>query len=474
MTLETDSRQDQRYPLVMALAAGATFLAVLDATVANLAVTDLTRTFPRASVADLSWVVSLYAILFAAFLAPAGRLADVVGRRSLYTWGVALFTLMSLMCALAPSLPVLLAARAVQGVGAAAMIPASLAVVLVDSPPARRLASIGLWSAAAAGAAAVGPSVGGILIDAFSWRAVFLINLPLGALLLVGIRVVPRGGRRSSALPDALGTLLLAAGVGLATLGIAQGSAWGWTDPRTFGALLAGVVLGGWAIARSTRQAVPAVETRLWRIRSFAVANVVSLFYGAALYAWLLEGVLFLVDVWHYSPLRAGLAMSPGALLSAAVAVLVGRFGAGRDVRVPVVAGSVAIVLAGGWLLAELTATPQFLVLFLPAGLLAGLGMGAVSTGVSSAAALSVRPEQFAGATGLNMAARQFGGALGIAALAAILPAATSSAAEPYLRVVGFCCLSAGLAAVAGLGLSLPRPAREPAARSETPVEVSR
>ncbi|WP_151483499.1 MFS transporter [Streptomyces albicerus] len=450
------------YPVVMTLAAGAIFLSILDATVANLAVTDMHDSFPGASVTDLTWVISLYAIVFASFLAPAGRLADVVGRRRLYVVGMGLFTVTSLLCAVAPNLPTLLVARALQGLGAAAMIPASLAVVLADVAPQRRGAAIGLWSAAASAAAAAGPSLGGILIDAVGWRSVFFINVPLGIALLVGIRAVRGSTRTGQGLPDVLGTVLLAAGTGLVVLGITQGQEWTWDDVRVLGCLVGGLVLLALALVRAQRHPRPALQTRLWRSRVFALANIVSFFFGAALYAWLLVGALFLVDVWQYSRISAGLSMSPGALLSAVVAALVGRSLSRRSPHLVVFCGAMTLVAAGLWLSLTLSSQAALWSMWIPVGLLAGAGIGAVSTGVSSAAALSVEPADFAGATGLNMAVRQIGGALGIAALAAILPAQTSSEPAPYSHVVFFSCATAAVAGLLGLGFSQRRSRPKP------------
>lgn len=451
---------------VLLLGSGATFLALLDATIANLAVSALHTTFTHASVADFSWVISLYAVLFAAVLAPAGRLADILGRRFLFVTGVGLFTAMSLLCALAPTLPILLIARALQGVGAAAMIPASLSVILYDSPPARRMAFIGLWSAAASVAAAVGPSIGGALIQAFNWRAVFLINVPIGILMLGGSRLLPRAARNAAGRPDILGTIALAAGIGGIVLGITQGSAWHWADPRTLISLLAGALLGAVALARSTRHALPAVQTALWRSRTFAVANVVSLCFGAAVYAWLLCGALFLVNVWHYSELNAGLALSPGAVFSAISAIGAGRLtGRWKDPRVAVCTGAVIMLATTALLTFYLPARPHFLALWLPTAIVGGFGVGAMSTGVSSAAALSVAPQQFAGATGMNMAARQIGGALGIGVLAALLTASGSAQPHPYTHILLFCTVTLAMAAIAGLGLSL-RPVAAPVVRT--------
>jgi MFS family permease len=213
---------------VLAVAAGAAFLALLDTTVANLAVADVQTDFAGTSVNGATWIITIYAVVFAALLAPAGRVADVVGRRTLLLGGVGGFTALSLLCALAPSLPTLLIARALQGAAAAAMIPASLAAVLADTPAERRAAAIGAWSAAGAFAAAAGPALGGVLVDQLGWRALFVINVPVGVLILAGARQLPRGGGEGK-LPDALGTLLLGAGIGAAALGVSQGG----TPPAT-------------------------------------------------------------------------------------------------------------------------------------------------------------------------------------------------------------------------------------------------
>ena len=473
MTQAQEASQVRAQPgfrTVALVASGATFLAILDSTIANLAVSDMHGSFPHASVADFSWVISLYAILFAALLAPAGRLADVMGRRALYTAGVGLFSVSSLLCALAPTFPVLLVARAFQGAGAAAMIPASLVVILFDSPPARRMAAIGLWSAAGSAAAAVGPSLGGILIDAFGWRTVFLINVPIGLALLAGIRAVQKSGGRTGRVPDVLGTTALAVGMGAVVLGVTEGSNWHWGDPRTLGCLLAGAAVLGFSILRAGHQDVPAVDTSLWRNRTFALANVVSLFFGAALYAYLLCGVLFLVNIWHYSELAAGFALSPGAVFSAIAAIGIGRvFGNRASPRLMVVMGAVLIVAVGITLTVYLPSQPHLVALWLPTAVVSGFGMGAVSTGVSTAAALSVQPQQFASATGLNMAARQVGGALGIAVLAAILAGEGTSTPHPYAHILLFCAVTGAIAGVGGLGLSL-KPKPQPKTETTAPT----
>ncbi|REE95166.1 DHA2 family efflux MFS transporter permease subunit [Thermomonospora umbrina] len=444
---------------VPVLAAGATFLAMLDSTVTNLAVPDLRGDFPDASVAALSWVITIYFVAFAALLAPSGRLADLIGRRSLFLLGVGAFTAMSLACALAPNLPTLLVARGLQGAAAAAMIPASLALLLRDTAPERRGGAIGLWSAAGAAAAAVGPSLGGVLVDAFNWRALFLINVPVGLLMLAGAARLPRTAATAAAgarVPDLVGTVLLGGGVGAIALGVTQTQEWAWGDTRTIGVLAAGAAMVAAALWRSARHPVPALEISLWRSRTFAVANLASALYGAALYPWLLVGTLVLIEMWDYSPTKAGLAMTPGAFTATAAAIVMGRLTGRFGVRPAVTGGMLIIVFAGVWTMTRLSEEPAFLTLWLPMGLLAGAGMGMVTTGTSSAAALSVSPLRFAGATGLNTTARQLGGALGLAAFAALMPAA--AALDDYLAVYAFCTTAALAAALTGLWLTVRAP----------------
>jgi MFS family permease len=203
---------------------------------------------------------------------------------------------------------------------------------------------------------------------------------------------------------------------------------------------------------------VPAIEVGLWRSRTFAVANVASLLYGLALYPWMLLGVLVLTDVWGYSPLEAGLAMSPAAVIAAVSAVIAGRLSARLGTRAIVVVGGAVLFAAALWIALVLPQESNFLGLWLPGGVLIGIGTGALTTGTSTAAALSVAPARFADATGLNTTARQLGGALGIAALAVLLPAAADL--NDYTHVYVFCALASAGAGLAGLALA--RPARAP------------
>ncbi len=457
---------NSKLPLV--LACGGSFLAFIDVTITNLAIPDLAGDFD-AGVATLSWVVTVYTVLFAALLAPAGRLADLLGRRRLFAAGVGIFTAASALAAAAPGLGVLLLARGIQGVGAALLMPASLAFVLADTPPERRPLAIGLWSASASVAAAAGPALGGVLVDSLGWRSLFCLNLPIGAWLLWRTLRLPPLAERAGRAPDLAGAALVVAAVGLLVVGITEAPTWGWGDARTLAALLAASGFAAAALLRASRHAVPAVEVALWRNRTYAAANVVSLLFGAGLYASLLLGVLFLVDVWGYSELQAGFAVTPGAVASAAVGIGIGRLRRKPSPRALVICGGLLLAATGVALALWVPSERHFLTVWLPAGLALGFGIGAVSVGVSSAAALSVEPQRFAGATGLNIAARQVGGAVGVAVLAAILAGHGADAGvEPFRDVYWMMAAVSLGAALVGLRLRLPAlPATTPAARAE-------
>jgi len=440
---------------VLAITSATTFLGFLDVTIVNLAFPDLRADFGDPSVAELSWVITAYAVLFAALLTPSGRLADLVGRRQLFLVGIGVFTAASIMSTLAPSIEVLIGARAIQGLGAALMIPSALGLVLAAAAPEFRTQAVGIWGAAAGMSAAVGPSLGGLLVDIFSWRAVFLINVPIGiVLILAGVRALPVVDGAGRRVPDVAGTGVLTAGLILAVVGLTQANEWGWESVPTIACLVGALVALTIALLRARSHPAPAIETKLWRNSVFASANLSSLLFGGAMYSWMLVCVLFLVSVWDYSVLEAGLATSPGAFTAAVASVITGRRSAAGNQRLPVVAGALLTAAAGIWLVLALDREPAFLSIWLPAGLIAGLGMGACVTGLSSAVATAVAPTHFAAAAGLNLSARQVGGALGIAVLTLILEADVVPGINTYLDVFLFSSLTFIASGLAGLRLA--------------------
>lgn len=457
MQPETNSSHPPRPGPALLSACVATFLGFLDATVTNLAIPDIVGSF-GIDIGAVSWVVTLYMVLFAACLAPAGGLADLLGRERLLFTGVAAFTVASLLAAVAPTFTVLLVARGMQGVAAALIIPASLGLVLASTAPARRAAAIGLWSASGALAAAIGPSLGGVLVELLGWRSLFCLNLPIGFWLAYRTWKSSGSPGVGTKAPDGWGSLLVVISVGLAVLAVAEGPVWGWRSAATTICLLAAVVSAVAAVMRARRHPRPALEVRLWRSRTYAFANLSSLFYGAGLYASLLVGVLYLVQIWRYSELQAGLAMTPGAVAATVVGLSLGRARRQPSARSLVVGGSLLIAGTAAWLALTLPAAPAFVAVWLPAGLLMGVGAGAASVGTSGAAALSVSPAFFASATGLNLAARQLGGAIGIAMLVAILgPEATGLDADRFGHVYAAIAAVSALTCLTGLQLAVPR-----------------
>ncbi|MFD8687482.1 MFS transporter [Streptomyces sp. NPDC059651] len=461
MTTEPPAGAGGGRVVITILAAGATFLAMLDATVVNLAVPELRSGFPSESLSDVMWVITIYAVPLAALLAPAGRLADIVGRRPLYMSGVGLFVAASALCGAAPNLPTLLIGRCVQGIGSAVMIPASLVLLLHGVPVARWTRAIGIWSAATALAAAVGPTVGGALVSSLDWRAIFYINLPLGGLLLL---LAARGGRSSRAeraggragMPDWIGALLLGLGLGAIVLAVSNAQYWGWGDTRTTVSIVGGAVVVAVAIRRSVGHPVPALEVDLWRDSTFSFSVGASALYGIVMCIWLLAGVLILNQVWHYSVLKTGFAMTPCALAAGAAALLVGRIGSARMPKYAIASGSLAMAGASVWTWLALDAEPDFLDFWLPCGVLVGVGMGAVVTGTACSVLLSSAPERLAGAIGMNTSARQLGTAFGVALVALILPGDGPARIGDFHHAL----LTAGAVAVAValLGLVMPVP----------------
>jgi EmrB/QacA subfamily drug resistance transporter len=446
---------------VLAIASAATFVAFLDVTIVNVAFPSLHDDFSDSSLSLISWVVSAYAISFAALLTPAGRIADVVGRREIFLGGFALFIAASGLCAIAPSVEALIAMRVLQGAGAAMMIPAGLGLILAVTAPERRTAAIGAWGAATSLAAVAGPAVGGVLVEVSDWRAVFAVNVPIGlAVIAIGLRQLPSIEPVEHRLPDLLGTGLLIAGFSGIAVALTEAGEWGWGDTATLAFGLSGLALLALSLRRAASHPAPALAISLWRERDYAIANAAMLFFGAMLFAWLLVGILFLTGVWGYSVLEAGLASTPGAFTSAVAAAVAGRLTATRGPAVVVVTGAALLVVSGVWFLAVVDETPNFLGLWLPAGAVLGLGFGSISVGLTSAAAQALPPERFAAGVGLSMTARQLGGALGIAVLATIL--SSSDPGLPGMRAVYWFCIGATVV-TALIAATLGRPARAPA-----------
>ncbi|HEY6430142.1 MAG TPA: MFS transporter, partial [Acidimicrobiales bacterium] len=255
------------------------FLSSLDLFIVNIAFPSISATYHGESLSSLSWVLSAYTIVFAAALVPAGRWADRTGRKRAFLLGLGIFTAASALCAVAPSLDVLVAARVVQATGGALMLPTSLGLLLPAFGPDRKGAAIGLWSAVGGAAAALGPPIGGLLVQV-SWRWVFLVNLPFSlAALVVGVRVLREVRDPAAHKADLLGAALLSVSVASLVAAIVQGHSWGWTSPRIVGTFVLAGVGGGWLVVRSFRHPNPIIEPSVIRHRAVALADVSSLLF---------------------------------------------------------------------------------------------------------------------------------------------------------------------------------------------------
>jgi EmrB/QacA subfamily drug resistance transporter len=443
---------------VLIVAAVAVFMGFLDVTIVNVAFADLERDFADASRADLSWVLNAYNIVFAALLVPAGRLADIVGRKRMFLVGIGLFLAASAACGAAGSVETLVAARVLQAAGGAILVPTSLALILPEFPGSQRATAIAIWTATGAVAAAIGPSLGGVLIEEGGWRWAFFVNLPVGVAALVPARRLLRETRDpdARALPDALGSALLVASVGLLALGIVKGPDWGWGSTRVLASIAAGVLLLPLVVRRSARHPAPVIEPSLFRIRSFAVANAGMLLFSFAFYAVILANILFLTQIWSWSVLTAGVAVTPAPLMAALAAPLAGK-AVGRFGQAPgALAGAILFASAAAWYAAFLDSTPDYASEFLPAALLGGTGVGLSFASWASASVAELPPGVFATGSGVVSMLRQLGAVLGIAVLVAVLEAGAPG--DPVGAFGDAYAVFAGVSVLAGVvALLLPR-----------------
>jgi MFS family permease len=404
------------------IAVGGAFLAFLDTTIVNIAFPDIAASFPEASRGELSWVLDAYFVVIAALLVPAGGLADRVGAKRLFLIGVAGFVATSVLCALAPTWPLLVAARALQGVSAAIIAPTSLALVLTQFPVERRSAGVGLWGAGAALGRRDRPD------RRRRDRRVrrLAAHLPRQRAARPGHprrrapRARPRPRPRRARCPTSPVPRCRPPGLGLLALGIIEGPSWGWLDAATLGCFAAAALAGVAVARRSAVHPRPIVEPALMRVPSFRRGNLGSLLFATAFFAVILGNVLFLTEIWRYSILDAGLATLPAPLLSTIVAGPAGRLADRFGHRAVIVPGTIAFA-AGVLVLRSAGVEPDYVGTWLPGALLTGVGVGLAFPTLGAAAVTDIGAERFATASAVNAAFRQIGAALGTAILVAIL-----------------------------------------------------
>jgi EmrB/QacA subfamily drug resistance transporter len=409
--------------LVLAILAAGAFMAQLDLFIVNIALPSIAHSFSGASLSSMSWIVTGYAIVFATLLVPAGRLADHYGRRRVYLAGIAVFTAASATCACAPALWVAIAGRVLQGAGAAMMVPTSLGLLwpLFERREHNRI--VGIWAGVAAVAASLGPTLGGLLVG-IDWRWIFLINLPIGVVTFVaGLLVVPEVRLPgSSGAVDPISVLSLLLAVSSLALVTVEGGRWGWGSADTLVGLAIGVAAAAVTVWRALVAPRAIIEASLFKIRPFAAASAALFVFFLAHASWTLCNVLFLQGIWHYSPVRCGLAVSPGPITAAIFAPTSGRIADRIGRRATATIGCLAFAAGGAFCSVMVPAGHTYFASFVPGMVLAGIGSGLTQAPLYAAASALPDHRATTGSAMLNMF-RQIGSAFGVAILVSLLSA---------------------------------------------------
>jgi NTE family protein len=447
--------------IVLAITCAGVFMAALDSTVVGIAFPNMLQSFHGSTLGQLSWVFNAYGIALAAFVVPAGRLVDLMGRRKMFAISVAGFTLTSAVCAAAPTVGILIAARTAQGIAAAILVPASLALAVEAHPGPARTHAVSVWSATFALAAGVGPALGGLLIGAWNWRLAFVINLPVGVALLWSgrRRLTESRAPGSRSLPDLSGALLLAASVAALTFAFIQAGTDGWTDPAVI-VIAAASVVGLVAFGRRClTQPTPVVDVELLKAPNFAAIQSVSAVAIIAFGAASLANLLLLMIVWGMPPLQAGLAFTPAPFIAVVASLGVGRFARHIDLRWLLTVGGALIALGQLQLVFGVTEHPDWLGVYFPASCTWALGVGLAFPVLSEAAMGAAARERYAAATGFSTLVRELGTVIGVAVAVTIIGTQTSVGAFRDVWVFSVVCTVAAVAATPFL-----RPIRPPEA----------
>ena len=422
--------------LTIGLGSASVFFIALELTIIAVAMPAIAADHASASRATLSWIFTAYNVGVAAFLLIGGWLAERFGRRRLFLIGLALFTAGSLASGLAPGIGALIAARTLQAGGGALLIPASLALILHAVPQERHNGAIGVWGAMAGLAAAVGPTLGAVLVDAVGWRSVFLVNVPLAvAVGVVGHRHLTES--RDPLIGSGVDLVAVPAGalsVGLAIFIIVAAETIGWTSPITMGCGFVAAALLAFFVRRSRHHPKPVFDPAIATTPSFVVGSLGTLLFVGGFTGWLVFSPTFLTDVWGYSILRAGIAIAPGALAMAVTAGPAGRIAGRFGHRPVIVTGALLATAAAAWFIIFVGAEPDYVADLLPGLVLLGVGVGAGFPMLAAVAMSEVEPRRYAMGAAGSTTVRQLAMAVGIAVATALLgrPDQAPSAVGPY------------------------------------------
>jgi EmrB/QacA subfamily drug resistance transporter len=414
--------------LTLAIAGLAAMATYLDTTILFVAFPGITASFQDSSTSILSWVLNAYTITFAALLVPAGKLADRLGQRLAFLVGSATFSVASLACGLAPSVGFLIFARVVQGAGAAILVPASLALVMAAYPRDKLPHVIAIWGAIGALSAALGPSLGALIINSFGWRWAFFINLPVGVVTIAtGVRYLRESKDSTVRIPSPVGVILLIMAAGTLLYGLVESDNVGWVSVRTITVLVVGIVLLAAFVAHPRHTDSPTLDPELFTLQNFRWGNLAMLSFNVSFTAMFFGLILFLVNVWDWSILKAGLAVAPGPALAAILAARFGKLAGQIGQRPLVIAGGIMAAASGIYRVLFLDENVNYLVDFAVPLALSAFAIGLVFPQVTSVALQAVPASRVGVGGATTQAVRQFGGSLGVALTITLLGAATET-----------------------------------------------
>jgi EmrB/QacA subfamily drug resistance transporter len=424
MTMDNRTRWLALYVLCLG-----SLMIVLDVTIVNVALPSIRQDLGFSGT-SLAWVVNAYLLTYGGFLLLGGRLGDLFGHRRLFLSGITLFTLASLACGLSTTQGFLIGARAVQGLGGAVASAVALSLMMnIFTEPAERAKAMGIFGFVASGGGSIGVLLGGILTDTINWHWIFLVNFPIGVLVVVlSLRLLPAApGSAAAGRLDVAGAVTVTASLMLAVYAIVNGNQEGWTSGQTVGLLVAAAALLAVFLGIEARVRSPLVPLGLFRLRNVATANVVGVLWAAAMFAWFFLSALYLQLVLGYTPLQVGLSFLPANLIMGAFSIglsakLVMRFG----IRPPLATG-LLLAAVGLLLFTRAPVDGSFVVDVLPSMILLGVGAGMAFNPVLLAAMSDVAPEESGLASGIVNTSFMMGGALGLAVLASLAASRTDS-----------------------------------------------
>jgi EmrB/QacA subfamily drug resistance transporter len=398
----------------------ALFMVMLDNTVVNVALPSIQKDL-GASISGLEWTVNAYTLAFAVLLVTGGRLGDIFGRRRVFLFGVVTFALASAMIGFAQSEAWLVAWRAVQGAGAAFMMPATLSIIANAFPPHERGKAIGTWAGVSAMALAIGPVVGGFLVESVSWQSIFFLNLPVAAAAVAVTLFAAHESRdeTSTHVVDFAGVATITVGLAALVLALVEGNAWGWGSPRIIGLLaVAGLSLAAFVVAER-RSPEPMVDFRFFASKTYLGANLVAFVVTFAMLAMFFFLALYMQNIKGYSPLEAGVRFLPSTLVIIVAGPVSGRLADRIGPRTPMAAGLLLVAASLFWQ-SHLTVGTSYSFL-VGAFVLMGLGMGLVMSPMSTAAMNAVEQQKAGVASGILSMSRMVGGTFGVAVMGALI-----------------------------------------------------